>query len=62
MLTRITFSPLTDEDGEKFWSKNRKMPVALEFDPQDPLHVDFLVAATALKGWVSNVINESMYG
>lgn len=43
------------EDGELFWSGDRRIPKPITFDPSNPLHMDFLLTATLLKGRTFNV-------
>ena len=40
--------------GAPFWSGTKRLPRALSFDPEDPLHIDFIVAAANLQ--------ETVYG
>ncbi len=35
-------------NGERFWSGNKRCPHALEFDANNPTHLDFIVAASNL--------------
>ncbi|EGD79557.1 hypothetical protein PTSG_10407 [Salpingoeca rosetta] len=43
------------KSGEPFWSGHKIFPEALEFDPQKPLHKEFLIAATNLYACVCKV-------
>lgn len=36
-------------EGSKFWSGHKRCPRALDFDAEDPLHMDFIVAAANLR-------------
>lgn len=36
-------------EGQPFWSGAKRPPVILRFDPSDPLHMDFIVAASTLR-------------
>lgn len=36
-------------EGQPFWSGAKRPPVVLRFDPSDPLHMDFIVAASTLR-------------
>lgn len=36
-------------EGVPFWSGAKRPPVVLKFDPSDPLHFDFIVAAATLR-------------
>ena len=38
------------KDGSAFWSGTKRRPSALAFDPADPLHREFVVAAARLRG------------
>uniref|UniRef100_A0A0C9RUB8 E1 ubiquitin-activating enzyme n=1 Tax=Fopius arisanus TaxID=64838 RepID=A0A0C9RUB8_9HYME len=38
--------------GQPFWSGPKRCPVPLSFDPEDPLHLDYIVAAANLKASV----------
>ncbi|XP_063984107.1 ubiquitin-like modifier-activating enzyme 1 [Diachasmimorpha longicaudata] len=38
--------------GQPFWSGPKRCPLPLTFDPKDPLHVDYIVAAANLKAAV----------
>lgn len=38
-----------DKNGVPFWSGTKRAPNAIEFDINDPLHVDFIVAAACLR-------------
>lgn len=38
--------------GAPFWSGTKRLPRALSFDPEDPLHMDFIVAAANLQATV----------
>lgn len=37
-----------DKHGVPFWSGTKRAPTAIEFDKDDPLHMDFIVAAACL--------------
>ncbi|XP_008553042.1 ubiquitin-like modifier-activating enzyme 1 [Microplitis demolitor] len=41
--------------GQPFWSGPKRCPVPLEFDVNDPLHLDYVVAAANLKAAVYNM-------
>jgi ubiquitin-activating enzyme E1 len=41
--------------GKPFWSPPKRFPTPLEFDPADPLHMDFLIAATNLRATVNGI-------
>ncbi|EGD76393.1 hypothetical protein PTSG_07516 [Salpingoeca rosetta] len=43
------------KSGEPFWSGHKIFPEALEFDPQNPLHKEFLIAAANLYACVFKV-------
>ncbi|EGD80261.1 hypothetical protein PTSG_10936 [Salpingoeca rosetta] len=43
------------KSGEPFWSDHKIFPEALEFDPQNPLHKEFLIAAANLYACVCKV-------
>ncbi|EGD77420.1 hypothetical protein PTSG_08518 [Salpingoeca rosetta] len=43
------------KSGEPFWSGHKIFPEALEFDPQNPLHKEFLIAVTNLYACVFKV-------
>lgn len=45
------------EDGEPFWSGDRRIPTPIVFDQSDPLHMDFLLSAALLKARVFNVVD-----
>ena len=47
------------EDGEPFWSGDRRIPTALKFDRANPLHMEFLVSASLLKAKAFNVVEAS---
>jgi len=47
------------EDGEPFWSGDRRIPTPLKFDRSNPLHMEFLVSASLLKARAFNVIEAS---
>ncbi|GLJ26570.1 hypothetical protein SUGI_0515000 [Cryptomeria japonica] len=38
--------------GASFWSGTKRLPRALDFDPEDPLHMDFVIAAANLQATV----------
>ena len=44
------------EDGDLFWSGDRRTPTALAFDRHNPLHLDFVVTAALLKARAFNVV------
>lgn len=46
----------TNEDGEPFWSGDRRVPRPSPFDPANPAHMDFLTTATLLKARAFNVV------
>lgn len=37
-----------DKDGQPFWSGPKRAPTPIPYDPNDPLHVHFIVAAANL--------------
>ena len=37
-----------DEDDELFWGKNRRFPTALDFDPENELHLSFISSAVKI--------------
>ena len=44
-----------DKDGQPFWSGPKRAPSAQSFDPSDPLHVHFVVAAANLIAYTIGV-------
>lgn len=38
-----------DKNGVPFWSGTKRAPTPVEFNPTDPLHIDFIVAASCLR-------------
>lgn len=46
-----------DEEGQPFWTGDRRVPTPAAFDPRNRLHVDFLLSATLLKARVLNVLD-----
>lgn len=47
------------EDGEPFWSGDRRIPTPLKFDRCNPLHMEFMVSATLLKARAFNIVEPS---
>lgn len=47
------------EDGEPFWSGDRRIPTPLKFDRSNPLHMEFMVSAALLKARAFNVVEPS---
>lgn len=47
----------TNEDGEPFWSGDRRVPKPSGFDPANALHMDFLTTAALLKARAFNVVD-----
>lgn len=43
------------KSGEPFWSGHKKFPKALDFNPHDPLHVDFIIATANILACVFKV-------
>eukprot|EP00658_Telonema_sp_P-2_P005201 TRINITY_DN11951_c0_g1_i4.p1 TRINITY_DN11951_c0_g1~~TRINITY_DN11951_c0_g1_i4.p1 ORF type:complete len:691 (+),score=188.99 TRINITY_DN11951_c0_g1_i4:191-2263(+) len=41
--------------GKPFWSPPKRFPTALEFDPNDPLHMGFVMAAANLRAAVNGI-------
>lgn len=44
-----------DEAGQAFWSGTKRVPVPIEFSADDPLHMDFMLAATNLRAFLFRV-------
>jgi ubiquitin-activating enzyme E1 len=40
---------MVDSSGQPFWSGTKRAPTPLRFDPADPLHLEFIVAAANLR-------------
>lgn len=43
------------EAGQPFWTSLKRLPKPITFDPDDPTHVHFLIAAANLWAYVFNV-------
>lgn len=41
--------------GAKFWSGPKRFPHAVTFNPDDPLHMDFIIAAAKLLAFTYNL-------
>ncbi|CAF1276826.1 unnamed protein product [Adineta ricciae] len=41
--------------GERFWSGNKRCPHVLEFDVNNPTHLDFIVAASNLLAYIHHI-------
>jgi len=46
-----------DTHGTPFWTGSKRPPTPLDFDVDNPLHVDFVVAATFLKAYTSKIVD-----
>mmetsp|Transcript_42763 Transcript_42763/g.89422 ORF Transcript_42763/g.89422 Transcript_42763/m.89422 type:complete len:1071 (-) Transcript_42763:248-3460(-) len=44
-----------NESGAPFWSPPKRFPSPLTFDPEDPVHMGFIIAAANLKAQVYNI-------
>ena len=42
--------------GQPFWSGTKRCPVPLQFDPNNPLHMNFIIAASNLKACVYGIV------
>jgi len=47
-LTKTYPKDLELKDGTAFWASPKRYPTALEFNPNDPIHVDFVLHAACL--------------
>ena len=47
------------EDGEPFWSGDRRVPKPIKFDQTNPLHMSFLTSASLLKARAFNVLDST---
>jgi ubiquitin-activating enzyme E1 len=45
-----------DQHGTPFWSSSKRPPTPIQYDPNNELHLDFIVAATFLKAYTSRLI------
>eukprot|EP01125_Pyxidicula_operculata_P004141 TRINITY_DN1601_c0_g1_i1.p1 TRINITY_DN1601_c0_g1~~TRINITY_DN1601_c0_g1_i1.p1 ORF type:complete len:1045 (-),score=324.97 TRINITY_DN1601_c0_g1_i1:139-3273(-) len=45
-----------DQHGTPFWSGAKRPPAPIKYDSENPLHLDFVVAATFLKAYTSGII------
>jgi len=44
-----------DEDGHPFWSGAKKVPIVPSFNPNDPVHIDFVWNAARLRAFVYGI-------
>jgi ubiquitin-activating enzyme E1 len=44
--------------GDRFWSGNKRCPHVLKFDSKDPIHLDFIVAASNLLAFMYGIPQE----
>jgi ubiquitin-activating enzyme E1 len=50
-----------DKDGNPFWKLPKRPPTPLDFDPENKLHVDFIVSMAALRAKIFNLpLNEKI--
>jgi ubiquitin-activating enzyme E1 len=47
-----------DSNGTPFWSGAKRPPKPIEFDPNNELHLDFIVAATFLRAYTLGIIKD----
>merc|ERR1719161_2978971 len=45
-------------EGTLFWSGPKRPPAAIKFDPEDPLHLDFVVAASRDREAIKKMAND----
>jgi hypothetical protein len=45
-----------DSSGTPFWSAGKRPPNPIEFDPNNELHLDFVVAAAFLRAYTLGII------
>jgi len=45
-----------DQYGALFWSGSKRPPKPIEYDPENPLHLGFVVSASFLKAYTSSII------
>jgi len=46
-----------DQHGTPFWSSSKRPPSPIDYDPENPLHLDFIVSGTFLKAYTSGIIS-----
>jgi len=46
-----------DQHGTPFWSSSKRPPAPIYYDPENPLHLDFVVSATFLKAYTCGIID-----
>jgi ubiquitin-activating enzyme E1 len=46
-----------DQHGTPFWNSSKRPPTPINYDPEDPLHLDFVVAGAFLKAYTSGIID-----
>ena len=49
-----------DKNGTPFWTGTRRPPIALEFDPNNEAHSNFVVCATFLRAYTAGVIESEL--
>lgn len=57
-IVQLLFNFPSDQltsSGQPFWSGPKRCPKPIKFDPEDPLHLDFIVAAANLKAEVYSI-------
>jgi ubiquitin-activating enzyme E1 len=45
----------TDQHGSPFWSGAKRPPKPLEYDPENEIHLNFVVTASFLKAYTSGI-------
>lgn len=57
-IKQLVFScphDMKNSSGAPFWSPPKRFPSAIAFDPEDPVHLGFIIAAANLKAQVYNL-------
>lgn len=49
-----------DKDGIPFWSGSKRPPKPIEFDPDNPLHLEFIVSATYLRAYSLGIVDSEL--
>jgi ubiquitin-activating enzyme E1 len=45
-----------DSNGTPFWSGAKRPPKPIEFDPNNELHLDFIVSSTFLRAYTMGIL------